>query len=222
LNLQWIKTTIEFSQEEEMKQKNKGKRHPLLLYRRTMDRFVLATLPLGIVMAVIQWPGLGLLFSTPQNYDTLLLLSTIVVLGMAIVGLLFRSFAYVQARADHLRVATPLFSLKISYRRFKSVHPAAMGKLFPIHEAGWSERRFLEPYYGETAVVVELSGYPMSKKFLRLFLGPHTFLPHNTGFILMVPDWMGLSTEIDALHGKWRHMQSRAGQAHVLNTLGSK
>lgn len=206
-----------------MKQKNKGKHHPLLLYRRTMDRFVLATLPLGVVMVVIQWPGLGLLSSTQQNYDNLLLIATVIVLGMALMGLILRSFAYVQARSDHLRLATPLFSLKISYRRIKSVHPAALAKLYPIHDASWSERRFLEPYYGETAVVVELSGYPLSKKFLRLFLGSYTFLPHNTGFVFVVPDWMGLSTEIDTLHGKWRHLQSRAGtDKRALNILGSK
>jgi hypothetical protein len=206
-----------------MKQKNKGKRHPLLLHRRTMDRFILATLPLGLVMAVIQWPGLGILSSGQQNNDILLLFATFIVLGMALLGVIFRNFAYVQARADHLRVATPLFALKISYRRVMSVHPAAVGKLFPIHEASWTERRFLEPYYGETAVVIELSGYPLSKKFLRLFLGSHTFLPHRIGFVFLVPDWMGLSTEIDALHGKWRHLQSRAGtDAQMFNILGSK
>lgn len=206
-----------------MKQKNKGKRHPLLLFRRTMDRFILATLPLGIIMAVIQWPGLGILPLGQQTNDLLLLFATFVVLGMALLGLIFRKFAYIQARADHLRLATPLFALKISYRRIMSVHPAAMGKLFPVHEASWTERRFLDPYYGETAVVVELSGYPLSKKFLRLFLGSHTFLPHRTGFVFLVPDWMGLSTEIDALHGKWRHMQSRTGtEAQMLNILGSK
>jgi hypothetical protein len=206
-----------------MKPKNKGKRHPLLLYRRTLDRFILATLPLGMVMAVIQWPGLGFLPSNQQKTDILLLFATFVVLGMAILGIIFRKYAYVQARADHLRVATPLFALKISYRRIISVHPASIGKLFPLHQASWTERRFLEPYYGETAVVVELSGYPLSKKFLRMFLGAHTFLPHRIGFMFLVPDWMGLSTEIDALHGKWRHMHSRAGtEAQVFNILRSK
>jgi hypothetical protein len=90
-------------------------------------------------------------------------------------------------------VATPLLSLKVSYRRLKSVHPATVGKLFPNHQAKWSERRFLEPFYGETAVIVELSTYPLSKRFLRFFLGEHTFLPHLTGFVFLVPDWMGLS-----------------------------
>ncbi len=206
-----------------MKQKNKGKRHPLLLYRRTMDRFILATLPLGVVMAAIQWPGLGFLPDSHIYSDILLLLATFIVLGMAFTGIIFRKFAYVQAKADHLRVATPLFALKVSYRRVMSVHPASLGKLFPPHEASWTERRFLEPYYGDTAVVIELSGYPLSKKFLRMFLGSNTFLPHRTGFVFLVPDWMGLSTEIDALHGKWRHQQSRAGtDPQMLNILKSK
>jgi hypothetical protein len=209
--------------EEIMKQKNKGKRHPLLLFSRTMDRFILATLPLGLIMAAIQWPGLGFLPSSQRTNDILLLFATFIVLGMAVVGIIFRKYAHVQARADHLRLATPLFALKISYRRIMSVHPAAIGKLFPVHEASWTERRFLDPYYGETAVVVELSGYPLSKKFLRLFLGSHTFLPHRTGFVLLVPDWMGLSTEIDALQGKWRHQNSRSGtDAQMANILRAK
>jgi hypothetical protein len=206
-----------------MKPKDKGKRHPLLLYRRTINRFILATLPLGAVMAVIQWPGLGLVPPSQQPFDFLLLGTTIILLGLALLGILFRNYAYVQARKDHLKLATPLLSLKISYRRLKSVHPATIGKLFPIHEASWSERRFLEPFYGETAVIVELSGYPLSKKFLRFFLGQHTFLPHVTGFVFLVPDWMGLSTEIDGLNGKWRHLQSRpASNPGISGILGSK
>jgi hypothetical protein len=205
-----------------MKPKETGKRHPLLLYRRTMDRFILATLPLGIVLAVIQWPGLGLVPPNQQVVDFLLLGATIILLGMALLGILFRNYSYVQARQDHLKLATPLLSLSISYRRLKSVHPATIGKLFPIHAASWSERRFLEPFYGETAVVVELSGYPLSKRFLRIFLGQHTFLPHLTGFVFLVPDWMGLSMEIDSLNGKWR-MQSRPGDnAEMSRILGSE
>jgi hypothetical protein len=206
-----------------MKPKSIGKRHPLLFYRRTMDRFILATLPLGAVMAVIQWPALGLLPPSQQPYHTWLLGVTILLLGMALLGILLRNYAYVQARQDHLKLATPLLNLKISYRRLQSVHPATVGKLFPIHEASWSERRFLEPFYGETVVVVELSGYPLPKKFLRNFLSQHTFTPHLTGFVFLVPDWMGLSTEIDGLVGQWRHVQSRSAAAPgTSGVFGSK
>jgi len=206
-----------------MKPKSVGKRHPLLFYRRTMDRFILATLPLGVVMVVIQGPAVGLLPPSQQPYDTLLIGATIVLLGMALLGILFRNYSYIQARQDHLRLGTPLLRLKISYRRLQSIHPATVGKLFPIHEASWSERRFLEPFYGETAVVVELSGYPLPKKFLRYFLGQHTFMPHLTGFVFLVPDWMGLSTEIDGLIGQWRHIQSRpASNLGASKIFGSK
>ena len=206
-----------------MNQKDTGKRHPLLFYRRTMDRFVLATLPLGMVMAVLQWPGLGLVPANRLSFDFLLMGATAILLSMGFVGIVLRKFSYIQANQDHLKLATPLLSLKVSYRRLKSVHPAAIGKLFPIHEASWSERRFLEPFYGETAVVVELTSYPFSKKFLRFFLGEHTFLPHATGFVFLVPDWMGLSTEIDALNGKWRFMQSRSDStAGLSGILGSR
>jgi hypothetical protein len=206
-----------------MGHKDSGKRHPLLLYRRTMDRFILATLPLGVVMAFIQWPGLGLIPPKQQGYDFLLLGATIILLAMALMGMILRNYSYIQAQKDHLKLATPLLSLKVSYRRLKSVHPVPIGKLFPVHQASWSERRFLEPFYGETAVVVELSGYPLSKRFLRFFLGQHTFLPHATGFVFLVPDWMGLSMEIDSLNGKWRHnLGNSVTNPRMRGILGSK
>jgi hypothetical protein len=75
-----------FNKGGKMKQKNKGQRHPLLLYRRMMDRFILATLPLGVVMVIVQWPGLGFLSSGQQNNDTLLMFATFIILGMAFLG----------------------------------------------------------------------------------------------------------------------------------------
>jgi hypothetical protein len=115
---------------------------------------------------------------------------------------------YVQAREDHIRLVTPFVNLKISYQRVRSFHTANFVQLFPPKEASWAQRRFLEPFYGRTALALELSKLPLSKGFLRLFFGPQMFLPTTTGFVLLVEDWLELSTEIDSRMGKWRQGQA--------------
>jgi extradiol dioxygenase family protein len=75
---------------------------------------------------------------------------------------------------------------------------------FPPREQSWSQRRFLQSFYGETAVAVELHGYPLSRILLRLFLSPLIYLPQSTGFVFIVDDWMKLSTELDARIASWQ------------------
>jgi hypothetical protein len=111
--------------------------------------------------------------------------------------------SYVQPRSDLFRIVTPFLRLNVSYRRVHSVHPAEFHKLYPPAEASWGERRFLRPFYGQTAVVVKLFDYPLHRRFLRFFLPPHMFDPTGKGFVFLVSDWMALSREMDNLRGQW-------------------
>lgn len=193
-----------------MKKRKAGKRHRLLLYRRTMDRLWFATLVLGIVLGAI-W--LWSWFSEtpildPEN-EIWLLAGATVAIGFSIFAFIARRAAYVQPRHDHLRLVTPFLRLNISYRRIRSVHPAAFQQLFPPSKASWSQRRFLEPFYGRTAVVVDLISYPMSPTLLRLFLSPQMFSPQSAGLVLMVPDWMSFSTEVDSYRSDWMQAEKR-------------
>jgi hypothetical protein len=105
-------------------------------------------------------------------------------------------------------VSTPFLRFRISFRRMRSVYPVLVQQLFPKEEAKWTERNFLEPFYGKTALVMELKGFPLNPVLLRLFLPAQMFSPRTTGFVIIVPDWMKLSTELDSFHGAWLQRES--------------
>jgi hypothetical protein len=193
-----------------MKTQKAGKRHRLLLYRRTMDRLWIATLILGILLGVI-W--LWLWFSeTPileTDNDIWLLAGAVGALGFTIFAFVVRNAAYIQPRHDHLRLVTPFLRLSISYKRIRGVHPAAFRQLYPPNQASWSQRSFLEPFYGKTAVVVDLVSYPLHPLLLRFFLSPQMFSSQSIGFVLLVPDWMSFSTELDSYRSSWMQTQKR-------------
>jgi hypothetical protein len=45
--------------------------------------------------------------------------------------------------------------------------------------------------------------------FLRFFLAPQMFYKRGKGLVLLVPDWMALSTEIDTFVGAWLQVQKQ-------------
>jgi hypothetical protein len=175
-----------------------------------MDRLWRYTLVLGLLLFAIWgytwWYGSDLLHR--QN-DNLMLAGAIVVLGFTLFAFFARRMAYVQPRNDHLRLVTPFLRANISYRRVRSTHPAEFAQLFPVKDASWAQRRLLEPLYGKTAVVLELISYPLPPVVMRLFLAPQMFSRQYHGFVLLVPDWMKFSTEMDTLMGVWLQAQKR-------------
>ena len=181
-----------------------------------MDRLLQITLPFGLIM--LTWweisgrllPVVGYIPKIPSPYDEILFIGGFITLAFAVFAFFARNLAYVQAKTDHIRLTTPFLALKISYRRIHSVHPANFVQLFPPSEVKWHQRGSLTPFYGSTALVLELSGYPSSLRTLRLFLGSFMLLPKSVGFVLLVPDWMALSTEIESFLGAWREGQGRA------------
>lgn len=186
----------------------KGTRHPLLMYRRMMDRVWKYTLVLGVLLAAAtRWPLLRErdIFGWSSNvWIMAAALLSLIVCGFAFLS---RYMAFVQIRENALMLYTPFLRLKISFRRIRSVHPVLLQQLFPPDKSSWSQRNFLEPFYGLTALVVELRDYPMNPILLRLFLPAQMFSPRSAGFVLMVKDWMKLSTEFDSLHGAWLQRQ---------------
>jgi hypothetical protein len=187
-----------------------GKRYPLLIYQRYMDRLWQPTLALGLLLAAI-W---ALAWFTPISIlqpgnEMWLFVGAAGCLSFSLFALLARRVAYLQFHGDHLRLVTPFLRLNISYRRIRSVRSADFTQLFPPQKSSWAERSFLEPYYGRTVIVVELSAYPLPRGLLRLFLAPQMFSRQVTGFVLIVPDWMSFSAELDSRVDEWRRTQSR-------------
>jgi hypothetical protein len=192
-----------------MKAKKSGERHPLLFYRRTVDRVWKASLALGIVFGVVVWFDLIYEISIFGISSKIWLFAVCTLaLALGIFGYFARYFAYVKVFSDYFKVSTPFLRFRISFRRMRSVYPVLVQQLFPKEEAKWTERNFLEPFYGKTALVMELKGFPLNPVLLRLFLPAQMFSPRTTGFVIIVPDWMKLSTELDSFHGAWLQRES--------------
>jgi hypothetical protein len=141
------------------------------------------------------------LFDEP--FDTIIIAGGTVLITLAFLIFLMRGMGYVQAGKDHLRIMTPFLRLKISYRRIRTAHPAEFAQLFPPSKAKWAERRLLAPFYGNTVLVVELSEFPVPASILHLFLPRVMFSPQAKGLVLVVKDWMALSTELESYLGVW-------------------
>jgi hypothetical protein len=191
-----------------MKSKLFGNRYPLLLYRRTLDRVWRNTFLLGLILLAI-W-ALPLIRETSLagiSSKDLILAAAAVVMVLAIFALLGRRVAYAQVYNDHLRLVTPFLRLNISFRRIRSTYPVMLQQLYPASSASWAQRRFLEPFFGKTVIVIELKGYPVSPNLLRFFLPAQMFSPRSEGLVVLTDDWMKFSAELDTMRGNWLHEQ---------------
>lgn len=129
---------------------------------------------------------------------------------------LARRRAWVECREDHVRIQAPIHPLAISYSRIRSVRAAPLAQLFGISKRS-SAPGWLRPYLGRTSVVVDLTSYPLSRRWLRLWFSPYLLSPEGPGIVLVVKDWMTLSRQLDDYRSRWemRHAaelrQSRGG-----------
>jgi hypothetical protein len=178
-----------------------GKRYPLLLYTRMLDRWWPALLIIGLGTLALAWPFYNDVYTRltePWRWMTLAGVGTVVI-GFSLLMLLLRRSAHVQPFGDHLRLVTPLLRLNISYRRIRRINTAALPTLFPPRSLRGLKRDILEPLFGQTAVVIDLNALPMSIAALKLFLSPFFFKDRTPHIVILVRDWMGFSTELESL-----------------------
>src|SRR3990170_843399 len=182
-----------------------GDRFRLLLYRSILRRqsrpaILLAAILLGL------WYGqsTGRLPWPKHPAETWTLAGGLVALASA--GFLWVApfFAYVQPRNDHLRLQTPVFRLKISYRRIQSIRPIIIATLYPPEYLRGSDLRLLAPFMGATALAIDLRSYPAHPIFLGLFFQRLFFAPDHEGFLLLVENWIELSSQLAVRLDSWR------------------
>jgi hypothetical protein len=185
-----------------------------LLFRRTFDRLWILSLVLAVIFGgTWLW---GQIFALPLVLieDDFWLLLTAAIAGIvAAYAFLARFLAYVQACDTHLAIVTPFLRVNISYRRFQAVRTALMHQLFPKNESSWAQRSFLGPFYGKTAIVIDLNSWPLQPTLLRLFWPKPMFSTRSRGLVILVKDWMQFSTELDSYQGLW--LQAQGKQARV-------
>ncbi len=179
-----------------------GARFRLLVYRRMWERWAL-TCALIVPAALALWwfaPRIPILHAP---YRHLALVPGVVALVLLAYTWLAARVAAVQCRAKHLWIRTPFYPLVISYARIKSVRPKPFGEAIARGPGGSAKVEWLRPYWGRTALVVELSAYPLPKGWLRLWCSPYLLSPQSTAFVLLVDDWMRLSRQLDDFRGAW-------------------
>ena len=185
--------------------KTAGKRHPLIVYRRMMTRILRAAVLLDITLwAVYYQARLGRVLAFFPPRDLILLFCAAIGLVVVMLVMIARLRGFVQARMGYLVIVTGILTLKISYRRVLSARPVDFGQLYSPAGMKWADKNFLQPYFGKTILAIITKGYPVSPRVLRLFFPKFFIHPKDTGFLLIIEDWMGLSTEIDQLMNAWR------------------
>jgi hypothetical protein len=177
-----------------------GHKYPLIVYRHILNRWWPAMIAIGLGMFALAYTEyidpIGRLLLWRWQLP-------IAVGGLAIfVGIFFwivRYFAYVQPHPNHLKLVTPFMRINISYKRIKKTTATEMRYLFSLKSmSGWV-RDIFSPLAKNTAVVIELTGYPISPTVLHLFLHRFFFKDKTPHFVILIKDWMRFSSELESM-----------------------
>jgi hypothetical protein len=203
-----------------------GRRFPLVIYRTMINRWWEVTFFLALVLLLLAWPVYQHPMSQaePWRWQGLIILSGVALFFTALfLGL--RSMAYVQPFPSYLRLVTPFLRINISYKRLRRYSTAEMRALFPpATTRGW-KREVVAAMGGRTALVLELTGWPVNPKSMRLFLSPLFFKDKTPHFVILVDDWMRLSLELDSLRTRGTltsQPQQRPQNQSILSRLPRK
>ncbi|HEC34091.1 MAG TPA: hypothetical protein ENI37_05175 [Chloroflexi bacterium] len=182
--------------------KKRGDRFPLLVYTPLWQRWGRLGPLLMLASGLLWWLSPRVLGPTPLR--PLALFPVLAGGVLFLYSLAARKMAYAQCFSTCLRIQTPIYPLIISYRRVSGTRPMQMRRLFDPQKDRAARRAWPSRYWGMTAVVLELKGFPVSKNWLRLWFDRHLFLPDGTGLVLLVEDWMGLSRQLDSFQATYR------------------
>lgn len=142
-------------------------------------------------------------------YDFLALVPALIALILLVLIFLSRRTAWVQCRANHLRIQSPIYPLVISYARIKEIHSRSFYQVFDPAKEKTARQHWLRPYWGQTVLVVRITKYPVSKRWLRLWFNPYIMTPDTPGFVFLVEDWMALSRQMEDFRSTWRARRAK-------------
>jgi hypothetical protein len=177
-----------------------GHKYPLIVYRHIVNRWWPAMIAIGLGMFGFAYTEyiqpLGQFM--PWRWQLAAAVGVLAIL----VGIFFwviRFFAYVQPYPNYLKLVTPFMRINISYKRLKKTTATEMRYLFSYQSmSGWV-REIFSPLATKTALVIELSGYPISPVLLRLFLYRFFFKDKTPHLVILVQDWMRFSSELESM-----------------------
>lgn len=201
-----------------------GRRYPLVIYTHMLNRWWPATLTLSLALLGVAW---GVSFTPEGKAQPYLVDVTMGLAGIVFVFTVFlffiRNAAYVRPYPTHLRLVTPFLRINISYKRFRGTKTSDMRALFPPDSlSGW-RKEIIAPLSSMTAIVINLSQFPVSPAILRLFLSPFFFKDKTPHFVILVKDWLRFSAELDSMRfiGK-QTPKARPRDSSILSRLPRK
>ena len=177
-----------------------GHKYPLIVYRHMVSRWWTPMIAIGLGMFALAYseyidPVGRLLQWRWQLPATIGGLSILVGIFFWII----RYFAYVRPYPTYLKLVTPFMRINISYKRIQRTTATEMRHLFSLKSmSGWVQDIF-SPLANNTAVVIDLNGYPVSPALLRLFLSRFFFKDKTPHFVILVKDWMRFSSELESM-----------------------
>ena len=176
-----------------------GHKFPLVVYQHLLNRWWTPMFAIGLVMFVLAYgeythPVYRLI---PWRWQLLAGIGILAFL-VGVFFLIIRHIAYIQPFPGYVKIVTPFLRINISYKRILKTTTAEMRQLFPPKSmSGWT-RDIFQPLASQTAIVLELKGYPMSPFIVRLFLSRFFFKDKTPHFVILVKDWMSFSAELDS------------------------
>ncbi|HEY73568.1 MAG TPA: hypothetical protein G4N99_09885 [Thermoflexia bacterium] len=198
---------------EKMAKKGRGDgdRFRLQIYERMWQRWAWPCILIIVASIVLWWfaPRISIIY---RPWNILTLAPAFISLALLVYAFMARRLSWVQCRANHLRIQTPFYPLIISYSRIKAVRPNPFHKVFDPRSEKEARRRWLLPYWPKTVIVVELSKYPMSRAWLRLWFSPYLLCPDIDGFVFLVEDWMAFSRQADDFRTNWEQRRAERRQ----------
>jgi len=187
-----------------MAKKNRGTKHLLLFYNRTMDRLWGITLFLGLTLFALWWFEDSFTSYYRPELKPLIYTAAIVTTVIGVFAYLARGMGYVQALDTHFVIGTPFFRFRTPYGRVRNISTTEFFRVVDRKTLSWANYNYLKPYFGNTVVVVSLRRFPVSPGILQLFFQKHLIKPKQKTIILLVPNWMSLSVELDSRYSEYR------------------
>lgn len=177
-----------------------GRKYPLIVYQHMLNRWWPAMITMGLGLFALAYseyidPMAQFIAWRWQLFSGVGALAVMV----GVFFIIIRHFAYIRLLPNHLRLVTPFMRINISYKRIKRTTATEMHYLFPYKSlSGWVQDIFA-PLAKQTAVVIELTGYPISPSLLRLFLSRFFFKDKTPHLVILVDDWLRFSTELESM-----------------------
>ena len=173
-----------------------GKKYPLVVYTTMMNRWWPAVFTLGISVLGYAY-GLRWMGEEARKWQIMAGAGALVTVA-GLVILTIRKFAYIQLFPTYFRLVTPFLRLNVSYKRVRRTSTTTFGAVFPPSSVSKWRAEIVQPLAKMTAIVIELTGYPVSRTALLFFLSPFFFKDKTPHFVILVENWMQFSSELES------------------------